>query len=435
MIWSLALLSIILLISAHFLGQTQESSVRLASNYWIVFYIFGYFLPIPVFLDGSDGWSTIWGFAFQDKEAAIQEALLLATLGGLLLAFCSRGIGRIQTKVYKAHFHAIQTRQSLADGISRFRLFILFAVVFSLLLLGIHLLGGIWSLLQNLGDRITLFAGLNALFLPLNTLIGACFAISSARAVNIKISRKIEIFAILTTLPALFLLGQKSNILILILGTAIIKFSTAKRIRLIPICVVAFLGVNFLLMYEFLFREALIIGVDKEKLTLEGWSNFLWTQVTGNFMQIQNLTVLIDAMPRELSYRIGDTYAAIFSLIMPQQFIGIKPLTAAGVNTLAFWPEVVARESTTMPPGVFGEAYMNFSWLGYLSLCVLIGLILRRIDKPWREGRDRTAMDIVWVAIAGSISLHFIRGELFSPLLIVAGIYLGAKFTLSRQKK
>jgi oligosaccharide repeat unit polymerase len=435
MISLFALISIGLILSCHFLGQTQESSVRLASNYWIIFYVLGYFLPIPIFLDGSDGWSTIWGFTFQDKEAALKEALILTTLGGLLLSFFSRGIGRIKSKPDNSKIREIKMNQYILDRVSIFRLTILFIMVLAVLIFGIQIIGGLWNLIQNLGDRITLFAGLNGLFLPLNTLIGACFAISGARAANVKISGIIEIIAILATLPVLFLLGQKSNILILILGISIIKLSTARRIRLIPLILIAFIGINFLLMYEFIFREALIIGVDKEKLTFEGWSNFLWTQVTGNFMQIQNLTVLIDAMPRELAYTLGDTYIAIFSLIIPQQFFGVKPLTAAGVNTLAFWPDIVARESTTMPPGLFGEAYMNFSWFGFLSLCILIGLLLRSVDKPWLTGRERTAMDFVWVGTAGSVSLHFIRGELFSPLLILIGIYIGARLTLKRSNK
>ena len=191
--------------------------MRLASNYWIIFYLFGYFLPIPVFIDASDGWSTIWGFAFKDKEAALQEALLLATFGGVLISICSRGIGRNQGKLNKGRLNDIQVSHVLSYEISKLRLILLFSAVFLLLNLGVHLVGGIWNLLQNLGDRITLFAGLNAFFLPLNTLIGACFAITSSRAINNKISKKVEILAIITTIPMLFLLGQKSNILILIL--------------------------------------------------------------------------------------------------------------------------------------------------------------------------------------------------------------------------
>jgi hypothetical protein len=434
MIWPLALLLLTVLLGAHFIGQSRESSVRLASNFWVVFYVFGYYLPIPFFLDGSDGWSTIWGFAFHDKEAALTQALVLVTLGGLTLSICSRGIGRVCSHPSKNPAQTTWPLRSIGGEIAGLRITLLFGMVFGILLIGIQLVGGLWSLLANLGDRITLFAGLNAFFLPVNMLIGACFAVSAARAVNNSIPRRYEWLAICATLPALLLLGQKANIFILALGVIIIKLATTRRVRLAPLVAAGLLGVNLLLLYEFVFREALIIGVDKDKLTFDGWFTFFWTQVTGNFMQIQNLTVLIDAMPKELNYALGDTYIAILSLVIPQQFISIKPLTAAGVHTLAFWPEIVARESTTMPPGIFGEAYMNFGWLGYILLCALIGLILRRIDAPWRTGRPRTAMDLVWVATAGALSLHFIRGELFAPLLIMIGIYIGAKFSLSERK-
>jgi oligosaccharide repeat unit polymerase len=434
MILPLALLLLVVLLAVHFIGQNRESSVRLSSNFWVVFYVLGYYLPIPLFLESSDGWSTIWGFAFHDKDSALTQAVALVTLGGLILSICSRGIGRVYSHSVKSRDQNTRPPLATSEVIAGLRIVFLFGGVFGVLLIGIQLVGGLLNLLANLGDRITLFAGLNAFFLPVNMLIGSCFAISASRAVNQSIPQKYEWLAVCATLPPLLLLGQKANIFILALGLIIIKLSTTRRVRFAPLVAAGLLGINLLLLYEFVFREAMIVGVDKDKLTLDGWFGFFWTQVTGNFMQIQNLTVLIDAMPNEMSYAMGETYIAIFSLVIPQQFISIKPLTAAGLNTVAFWPEVVARESTTMPPGIFGEAYMNFGWIGFILLCALIGFILRRIDAPWRAGRPYTAMDLVWIATAGALSLHFIRGELFAPLLIVIGIYIGAKLSLSERK-
>lgn len=432
MTWLLTLLPLALLLWHHFRGQSSESCVKLASNLWLVFYVVGYFLPIPLFVLSADGWSTIWGYPFKDMEGSLQKAVLLATVGGLMMSACARGYGPIRARVSKAATKIHPTIRRDIGVISGFRSLLVFAIALGALFTGVHLVGGLWTLLENLGDRISLFAGLNAFFLPVNMLIGVCFAISASRVLGQHTHWWRETFAIAVTLPALFLLGQKSNIFILVIGITIIKLFTMHRIKWWLLVLAAFFGINLLLLYEFVFREALIIGLDQDRLTLEGWTTYAWTQITGNFMQIQNLTLLIDAMPERLSYTLGDTYLAIFSLVVPQQFIGgVRPLTAAGVHTLAFWPEIVAWESTTMPPGLFGEAYINFGFLGFILCCVIVGLVLRRVDRVWRQRRCITIMELVFVATAGAVSLHFIRGEFFSPLLIVLGILVGARATLT----
>jgi oligosaccharide repeat unit polymerase len=425
--WLLTLLPIGLILWLHFRGQTSESRLKLASNFWLIFYVTCYFIPIPLFVLQEDGWSTIWGYAFNDFDDSLNKAVLLATAGGILLSLCARGYRPIRVRVTKA---AAKKPSYIPDNtglVSNFRIFLVFSIVLTSLLYGVYLLGGTWVLLEGLGDRIKLFAGLNTFFLPVNMLIGVCFAISAARVLGQQLSWWKECILIAITLLALSVLGQKSNIFIFLVGLIIIKYATVRRINLWLLVLVGFIFVNLLLFYEFIFREALIVGINQERLTLKGWASYAFVQITGNFMQIQNLALLVDAMPENLSYTFGDTYLAIFLLVIPQQFIEVKPLTAAGVHTLAFWPEVVARESTTMPPGLFGEAYINFGLLGFIFCCIFVGLLLRYVDSTWRQRRDRTIMKLVLVATVGASSLHFIRGEFFAPILIVIGILVGAR--------
>jgi O-antigen polysaccharide polymerase Wzy len=301
------------------------------------------------------------------------------------------------------------------------RIFMVTIVALTALFVGIELVGGLQELLANLGDRINLFAGLNAFFLPLYLLIGVCFALSATRATGEKISALAEWAAIGITLPALLLLGSKSNIFILI-SRGGIKLRWAAGVALVL--------ANLLVLYEFIFREALIIGLDPDRLKPSAWFEYMIFQLTGNFMQIQNLTVLVEALPDVLPYSFGVTYIVFFSLIIPQSIIGIKPLGATGIYTVAFWPEVVARESTTMPPGLFGEAYLNFGLPGYLIGCILVGLLLRKIDRPFQSSKAMNSMELVSIATFGSMALHFIRGEFFAPFLILVGIFLGARIVL-----
>lgn len=434
--WLLTLVPILSILWIHFRNQRKAEYFSRTSNYWIIFYIAGYYLPIPLFVAGEDGWSVAWGYSFSNFTGSLIYAVILATVGGIVLSLAAAPRRRRQSEA--SHTASIGSRTGQVFAFQKdyqikwLRVFAIMAVSLGCLFVGVQIVGGLANLLANLGDRITLFAGINAFFLPVNLMIGVCFVLSALRVTEGRVSAFAEWMTLGITLPALFLLGQKSNLFILLVGIAIIKLMPLRDIKMRWVALSIFALPNLLMLYEFIFRDALINGIDSERLTLSGWSTYMHTQITSNFMQIQNLTVLVDAVPKIQSYLLGDTYLAFFQLLVPQSLIGIKPLTGAGMHTLAFWPEVVARETTTMPPGFFGEAYFNFGVPGYLVLCLFTGLILRMIDRPFQSGKKMNCMVLVSIATFGSMSLHFIRGEYFSPFLIFVGIFVGARLVVSK---
>ena len=432
MVWLLTIAPTLLILGIHFGNQRKSEFFVRASNYWILFYVTGYFLPIPLFVAGEDAWTTIWGYSFSNFRESLNYAVLIATTGGLVLSIAAAPRRKRILRTPLSADQLFRYRQSYK--LNPPRIFLVAAVVIVTLTVGIELVGGLWYLLSNLGDRIILFAGLNGFFLPLYLLIGVCFAISASRAVADDFATWLEWAAIAVTLPSLLLLGSKANIFILIVGITIIKLISFGGVKLRWALLATFVFTNLLMLYELIFREALIIGLNPERLTLGGWLAYLHLQITGNFMQIQNLTVLVEALPETLPYSMGDTYIAIPSLIIPQSFIDIKPPGSTSVYTSAFWPQVVARESTTMPPGLFGEAYLNFGVSGYLAACLIVGLALRTIDRQIQSAGNMNCMQIVSIAAFGSMALHFIRGELFAPFLILVGIFIGARIAVTARR-
>jgi len=432
MAWLLTLIPILLVGIVHFPNQGRAELCLRPSNYWIVFYLAGYFLPIPLFMQGEDLWTQAWGYPFSSLDQTLIKSACLATVGALLISIFSspKGTWHFFPKVGGHFLNPIYLPRSGKYLISIGRIVVLVAACIALIYIGVRLIGGLGFLLSNLADRINLFAGLNAFFLPANMLIGINFSVAAVRALGGRFPAWAEYVLLVVTLCALFLLGQKANLFILILGVAIIKMIPKGGVHLGWLLLAAIVLVNLLMMYEFIFREALVIGVNTDRLTAAGWWEYLLPQVTGNLMQIQNLSVLVDAVPKAEPYAFGSTYIAFFTLIIPQAFVAVKPLTAAGLYTLTFWPDLVARDSTTMPPGLFGEAYMNFGVPGFVLAHVAIGRLLRWIEKPYFQGRGLTAMNIVATATAGAMSLHFIRGEFFSPFLILVGIIVGSRFVV-----
>ena len=437
MLWLIVILLIILILWIHFRKQRKSEYLGRASNYWIIVYVLGYFLPVPLFFEGEDGWSTIWGYSFSNFTQSLTYALVLATTGGIILSLAAapRRWGLLKQPTRTARSGARQVFGYRTDyQLKPSRVFIVMAVSLGTLFVGLELVGGLWILLSGLGDRINLFAGLNAFFLPVNMLIGVCFALTVSRVTGGNVSVLTEWMAVGVTLPALFLLGQKSNIFILIVGIAIIRFIPRPDLKLRWVVLASFVLANLLMLYEYIFREVLIVGFDPERLTLSGWSTYLVTQITGNFMQIQNLTVLVESIPSIHQLFMGDTYMAVLAIPFPQAMVGVKPLTTAAAYTSMFWPDVVLRESTTMPPGLFGEAYLNFGVIGYLTVCLIIGLVLRMVDRPFQTGKSVNFMQIISIATFGSMALHFIRGEFFSPFLIFVGIVIGARATVALRR-
>jgi oligosaccharide repeat unit polymerase len=429
--WLFAAMPASVILLMHFWGQRQGELLFRASNYWVVFFVLGYFVPLPLFIEGQDGWTEIWGYGFSNFEDSLARAVGLATAGGILMSLISRRHGEsAQTERQREEFQTPQAHPAYV--LNKTGVFAVALVSFSALAAGIYLVGGLLTLIQGLGDRIALFAGLNAFFLPLNLVIGACLAISAANAQSGGQHRALEYFMVALTIPALFLLGQKANIFILLVGLVWLKLLPRKNVSMATIAIGAVVFLNALMIYEYVFREALIIGVDPDRLTVQGWSDYVFTQVTANFMQLQNLTVLVDAMPKWLDYQSGDTYLAFFSAIIPAAFIEVKPLTAGGVHTLAFWPDIAAGSSTTMPTGLFGEAYMNFGWIGFLGLAAFLGMLLRKADSVFSSEQPPNLWAVLIAVQAGAMALHFVRGEFFSPFIILAGMLVGARASIKR---
>ncbi|MBP5144240.1 oligosaccharide repeat unit polymerase, partial [Pseudomonas chlororaphis] len=247
-------------------------------------------------------------------------------------------------------------------------------------------LGGVSGLLQGASDRIRAFAGLNGLFLLENLLLSVSLAwfIRLTRGEKKKLSERFCFWLYLFV--ALFvcaLQGQKSTIFIIILSLIIVRHYRVQRVSLVKGAVLGFVMFVSLMIYHLLKQELLATGrfffINEEQGVFLSFVHLLATQFTGNLMQLQTMTVLVDAMPKGLEWQNGSTLLMIVLILIPSGLFPDKPLTAAGVFTGAFWPDKWLMEGTTLPPGIFGELYMNFGALGVLFGGLFLGLLWGRL--------------------------------------------------------
>ncbi|MBI6908502.1 O-antigen polymerase [Pseudomonas palleroniana] len=402
--------------------------------FFLVIWFAGVIVPLYPFVMGFDGFSQFWDFSFSDKSASIEYAILLYSVA-LLFVLMGCWVGRKTHQKIKVTSRYIVSARILSQ-----RSFIF--TITALLSLGaiLVLLGGISGLLHGASDRIRAFAGLNGLFLLQNLLLSVSLAWFIRLTRHDKKSR-IERFCFwVYFLGGIFvcaLQGQKSTIFVIILSLIIVRHYRVKRVSLVKGAVLGFVMFVSLMAYHLFKQEFLATGrfffINEDQGIFLSFVHFLAVQFTGNLMQLQTMTVLIDSMPQRLEWQNGTTLLMIILILIPSGLFPDKPLTAAGVFTGAFWPDKWLMEGTTLPPGIFGELYMNFGAPGVLFGAFFLGIIWGRLYGAviYNPQSDR-ALGIYALAVASM--LHLFRGELASVALLVASILLPFLFLSSRKE-
>ncbi|MGY4818552.1 oligosaccharide repeat unit polymerase [Pseudomonas chlororaphis subsp. piscium] len=406
-----------------------------AGFFFLVIWFAGVIVPLYPFVIGIDGFSQFWEFDFSDKSTAIESALLLYT-AALLFVLLGCYLGRKTQFSIPGKVRYIGSARIFSQRSFIFTMLALLA--FAMILV---VLGGVSGLLQGASDRIRAFAGLNGLFLLENLLLSVSLAwfIRLTRGEKKKLSERFCFWLYLFV--ALFvcaLQGQKSTIFIIILSLIIVRHYRVQRVSLVKGAVLGFVMFVSLMIYHLLKQELLATGrfffINEEQGVFLSFVHLLATQFTGNLMQLQTMTVLVDAMPKGLEWQNGSTLLMIVLILIPSGLFPDKPLTAAGVFTGAFWPDKWLMEGTTLPPGIFGELYMNFGALGVLFGGLFLGLLWGRLYGAviYNPKSDR-ALGVYALAVASM--LHLFRGELASVALLVASILIPFLFLSSKRQE
>ncbi|ORT71901.1 oligosaccharide repeat unit polymerase [Pseudomonas mosselii] len=405
-----------------------------ASFFFFVIWCAGVLVPLYPFLKSFDGFSLIWGFNFVDKNSAVIKALLLYA-AALVLVLAGSYLGqKFQLNHPSRSRYILEPKRLLQLSL----LFTLAGVLAFVTLL--ILLGGLSGLLQGASDRIRAFAGLNGLFLLQNLLLSVSLAwyIRLTGELNkSKLERSLFWLYFIGSILICALQGQKSTIFIAVLSLLVVRHYRVKPVSLIKGAVLGVVMFVSLMAYHVFKQEFLVTGTisffNEDQSVFSSLINLLVIQFTGNLMQLQTMSVLIDAMPEGLPWQNGSTLLMIALILVPSALFPGKPLTAAGVFTGAFWPNMWLLQGTTMPPGVFGEFYMNFGFVGVLLGALLLGFVWGRLyGAVVGNPQSDRALGIYALTIASM--LHLFRGELSSVLLLLASIWLPFLLLSSRRE-
>lgn len=396
----------------------------------LILFTLGVVLPIVPFAQAEDSFSRYWPFIFFNKATTILLALTyyLAAIGAFL--FCYRG------KAQPLPANAI-SRQIDAGSVWQWTMLLAgFALAaFAFLVLRT---GGIGAILEGASDRTRAFAGLQFIFLLMNVftsvllvwfvlLLRGPFRLSNWVGYGVLASAAVLILAVQ---------GQKSTLFLLFATMAIIFNLRVRKFRLGEIVLATAGAFVSLMVYQLFILEYMVLG---RLVSIEGGRNF-WPsaytfindQFFGNFMQLQTLSVLVEGMPRPLEFQYGYTYLAGLMLLIPRALFPDKPLPSTGIFTTAFWEYRWTDQGTTLPAGVFGEAYMNFGMLGMVAMGAAAAFAYSRLERRVRSdpGND---FALIFYAVSVAALPHFFRGELMAVLYAVLSIVLPTWLFMARR--
>jgi oligosaccharide repeat unit polymerase len=108
---------------------------------------------------------------------------------------------------------------------------------------------------------------------------------------------------------------------------------------------------------------------------------------SGNGWSLVGTSLIVNRIPKLMPFKYGSSYLTWIYAPIPRSWWPEKPDLGLGreikSKLILFGQEV---SSSGRPPGVLGEGYINFGWLGFFGSAVFFGIVLRTF---WNSFSDR----------------------------------------------
>ncbi len=375
-----------------------------------LFMFLGYVVPYSRMGSPDDTFALVWPYEFsnvgQSREAAIQITLVAS------IAFLLAYYPALRLTTARAVKTTDRWRERRSGQVSAF--YVLFGL--GVVAAGVYRIGGISVILANLGDRTRLFAGLNYYFAATNLVLVAAL-VSWIRFLT-GAKRRPPVLLMVLSLILASILGNRATVIVFIIACAVSWHWLRRTISARTMGVGALGALVCLVILQLGLREYLAVGQLVTVDIADPWS-FIQAAIRefrGNFVQLQVLTVIVDASPGLLPVQYGTTLLATAQIAIPSALLADKPLTAAGVLTTNIWPLRWSELGTTMPPGLVGEFYMNFQTIGVVVGMMTVGAMYGASKGSATSGKlSRIGTHAILVGLLG----HYLRGETAGPTVLL----------------
>jgi len=137
---------------------------------------------------------------------------------------------------------------------------------------------------------------------------------------------------------------------------------------------------------------------------------------------------MVNFVSENVDYKYGELISNLLLLPIPRSIWQNKPVNVDTQFGMAVY-EASSYGAGAVPPGILGEFFWDFSWLGLLFASLIAGLLMGFLDRLFNNNQDSVfikvmfASSLIWagMSIMGSGFVSFIVGVFYSilPLFLI----------------
>ncbi len=242
----------------------------------------------------------------------------------------------------------------------------------------------------------------------------------------------ILIIALFTTALVYLDFGTRSIVALVIIppcGLWLMKIWRTHKVKAIRIGVSATFFIILLVQFQVLFRTERT----RDSISTEIWAD--WLTLRGTIDYFRETVFVVRLVPEMVPYQNENILKTFLVSPIPRFLWPNKPVSGTvWLYSLFRWNIDIDKSGGNMLPGIVGQWYMSWGWLGAVFGGALLGSIVRIFDRfglrAWRRRKRYETLVIlsfgVWV---------FLSFRLLSPGFLYPVIFLGGIVYISQKKR
>ncbi len=253
-----------------------------------------------------------------------------------------------------------------------------------------------------------------SLFTPLLYLYTAWFAEAGKRLVSM--AGLVLVVLALGAALVPFIKSSRTGVLIVFVHVAVIWHYLRGPIRLRSLALAgAALLAIFLVLTALRARAqdtdelAAYVGVEAVMSELVGSRNLFGIAKSG---------LIAHHVPETIDYKYGSTFVVWIYTPVPRTLWKNKPVIHVG-NEIG--DKIYSNpEGSGVPPGFFGEAYLNFGWIGVPFAFFVLGVLMRLIYASFWPYRSNKNAVVVYATVATAVAYSAVGGDVAGAVIGIA---------------
>ncbi len=236
----------------------------------------------------------------------------------------------------------------------------------------------------------------------------------------------LSIFSFFLLTTGAFLSSSRAVILVAFIGILFLALMSDRKIKIlrsISLLTLIFSLISFMTIYR--------TSEERNDLNLEAFKQFsdapLYLIVNQGGIDVIKTQHLIDYVKEKNDYRYGELLSNIVLLSIPRSLWRDKPVNIDTQFGMSVY-EADVYGAGAVPPGILGEFFWDFSWIGLIVASLISGMLMGLLDKILHKNRESIfikvifSASLIWtgMALLGSGFVSFFIGVMY--LFVPMGI-------------